>query len=324
MTIELGRLQPVPPREVWRHEALDFTPWLLENVDVLSDLLGMDLVLETAEHAVGSFSLDLIGRDESTGERVIVENQLEMSDHTHLGQIITYAAGTDPTVIVWVTTGFRPEHRAAIDWLNERTDEKTRVFGVVIHTVQIGDSHVAPNFELVAQPNDWEQAVRTSTRVAGEPSGKALVYGEFWDQFLSTARASGADWVPRGVTTYSSYCDTRTDVPEVIVAMAFRKAGLRLELYFNSGDPTINQDRFEALAAHRTEFDQALAELEPVWDPMEGRKAARVVLSSPYSSVDDSTMWPQLNQWLLDAQARLRDALRVTQATVLLKQAGDA
>ncbi|AXY53332.1 hypothetical protein YT1_3937 [Rhodococcus ruber] len=165
---------------IWPHEAIDFTPWLLQNVDVLSDLLGMDLVLAAAEHPVGDFSLDLKGYDEATGEVVIVENQLEQSDHTHLGQIITYAAGTDPTTIVWVTTGFRPEHRAAIDWLNQRTDENTRVFGVVIQVVQIGDSQPAPNFDLVVQPNDWEKQVRQAASPrAGEASARVRRYREF-------------------------------------------------------------------------------------------------------------------------------------------------
>jgi hypothetical protein len=144
----LGRLTQVPPRQVWPHEAHDFTPWLLNNVDVLSDLLGMDLVLEVAEHPVGGFSLDLMGRDEATGQIVIVENQLETSDHGHLGQILTYAAGTDPTTIVWVAASFRPEHRAAIDWLNARTDEDTRFFGVELGVVRIGDSEPAPAFRL--------------------------------------------------------------------------------------------------------------------------------------------------------------------------------
>lgn len=117
-TPNLGRLSAVAPRKVWSHEAQDFTPWLLQNVDVLSDLLGMDLELEAAEHPVGGFSLDLLGRDLSDESVVIVENQLEQSDHTHLGQILTYAAGTNPKTIVWIATSFRPEHRAA---LAERT-----------------------------------------------------------------------------------------------------------------------------------------------------------------------------------------------------------
>ena len=159
--IVIGRLKAVPAREVWRHEALDFTPWLLDNADVLSEVIGLDLELDTAEHAVGDFSLDLIGRDRISGDLVIVENQLEQSDHTHLGQIMTYAGGTDAAHVVWVAPSFRPEHRRALEWLNERTDEATRFFAVEVKAVRIGDSPYAPLLSLAVQPNDWGKQVRT-------------------------------------------------------------------------------------------------------------------------------------------------------------------
>ena len=159
--IVIGRLRAVPAREVWRHEALDFTPWLLDNADVLSEVIGLDLELDTAEHAVGDFSLDLIGRDRISGDLVIVENQLEQSDHTHLGQIMTYAGGTDAAHVVWVAPSFRPEHRRALEWLNERTDEATRFFAVEVKAVRIGDSPYAPLLSLAVQPNDWGKQVRT-------------------------------------------------------------------------------------------------------------------------------------------------------------------
>lgn len=158
----LGRLSPIPARQVWPHEAADFTPWLLANADVLSDALGMDLELEAAEHPVGGFSLDLIGTDRTGGGRVIVENQLDVSDHNHLGQILTYAGGTDPTHIVWVAPAFREEHRAAMEWLNERTDSNTRFFAVQVDVVRIGDSEPAPLLTLVVRPNDWGKAVKAS------------------------------------------------------------------------------------------------------------------------------------------------------------------
>ncbi len=141
---ELGRLRAVATRQVWNHEARDFTPWLLSNADVLGEVLGMDLVMSQAERRVGGFSLDLIGTDEATGETVIVENQLDVSDHGHLGQILTYAGGTNPVNIVWIATSFREEHRAALEWLNERTDERTRFFAVEVSVVRIGDSAPAP------------------------------------------------------------------------------------------------------------------------------------------------------------------------------------
>src|SRR5215218_6471589 len=119
---DLSRIAKIPVREVWARQAHYFTQWLLENADVLSDLLGMDLELMAAEHRVGGFALDLIGKDLQTGDTVIVENQLEVTDHGHLGQLLTYAGGTDPATIVWCAPTFRDEHRAALDWLNDHTD----------------------------------------------------------------------------------------------------------------------------------------------------------------------------------------------------------
>lgn len=144
---ELGKLQKVGARAAWPHESQDFTPWLLQNADELGEVLGMDLELSHAEHGVGDFSLDLVGIDLATGESVIVENQLEKSDHSHLGQLLTYAGGTNAVNVVWIADRFRPEHRAALDWLNERTDEGTRFFAVEISAVRIADSPWAALFE---------------------------------------------------------------------------------------------------------------------------------------------------------------------------------
>lgn len=307
----LGRLTSVPPREVWPHEAHDFTPWLLQNVDVLSDVIGMDLVLESAEHPVGGFSLDLIGYDESTGEVVIVENQLEQSDHMHLGQIITYAAGTEPTTIVWVTTGFRSEHRAAIDWLNQRTDERTRVFGVVIHVVRIGNSQYAPNFELVAQPNDWEKQVKQASAVTTtSQSSKALIYGDFWTFVLDRIRSEHPSWT-RGRTSNQSFCDTGTGTAGVVISMAWVGGVLRAQVYLGTPDADLNLARFEGLYANREAFEAALGE-PAEWDEMPGRKACRIALLGPFTDVADRTTWPACASWLIQKQVALRGALAAT------------
>lgn len=304
----LGRLTVVPARHVWPHEALNFTPWLLSNVDVLSDLLGMDLVLEEAEHPVGGFSLDLIGYDQATGEPVIVENQLEISDHTHLGQIITYAAGTDPTTIVWVTTGFRPEHRAAIDWLNERTDDRTRVFGVVIQVVKIGESEPAPNFELVAQPNDWEKLVKKATAAgSSEATARAMVYREFWETVLDRIRAEHPSWT-RARSSDQNWCNTSVGTGGVNATMVWTRSGLTAQIYFEGPSAEANAARFQGLFAMRETFEAALGE-SAEWDSMEGRKAARIIISSPYHDVNARDQWPAIIEWLIDAQTRLRAAL---------------
>ena len=111
----LGNVEWLDIRAVWPNEATSFTPWLLDNADILGDTLGLEIQLEEAEHSVGNFSLDLIGRDLTHEARLIVENQVEQSDHGHLGQLLTYTAGTDAATIVWVARGFRDEHRVALD-----------------------------------------------------------------------------------------------------------------------------------------------------------------------------------------------------------------
>lgn len=312
MTIDLGRLNSVLPREIWPHEALNFTPWLLDNVDVLSDLLGMDLVLERAEHPVGGFSLDLLGHDEATGQVVIVENQLEISDHTHLGQILTYAAGTDPTTIVWIATGFRSEHRAAIDWLNERTDENTRFFGVEIQVVRIGDSLPAPAFKLVAQPNDWGKQVKAATS-PGEGSARGRQYWDFWDQFLARIHTEHPGWTRARTSTSASWMDVSL-ASGTVLGSTFTRRGLSAWIYFGSADGPLNLSRFEQLDRVKPQIEIALGQ-EAVWDAMDGRKAARVGIESEFTAVSNVEQWPMMIDWLVDAHIRLRAAFAAADAS---------
>jgi hypothetical protein len=173
--VELGRLNALDPGTVWPHEAHDFTPWLLENADALAEVLGLDIELSAAEHPVGSFSLDLIGGDLTNDCVLMVENQLTTTDHGHLGQIVTYAAGTEARTILWLATDFREEHRQALDFLNDLGGEDARFFGVAIGVVQIEGSKPAPLFKLRAQPNDWHAQVSAAAK-AGSRAGKSCFY----------------------------------------------------------------------------------------------------------------------------------------------------
>lgn len=316
--VQLGRLVGVHPREVWQHEAHAFTPWLLRNVDVLSELLGMELELEIAEHPVGGFSLDLLGRDLSDESVVIVENQLEQSDHGHLGQILTYAAGTDPRTIVWITTGFRAEHRAALDWLNEHTDPDVRFFGVEIQVVKIGDSAPAPNFKLVAQPNDWEKRVKAETRAASELAGRSKLYWEFWEQFLSRIAAEHPGWTRAKATTTNGWYDLPTGYGAIVYSISFTTTGLRVQLYFNSPKSEINAANFEQIAGQRGIFESALGE-SAEWDDKPGRKGAAIFVTSPFPSVDEVDQWPAMIDWIVEWLGRLRRAFEAVGGTTAFR-----
>ena len=159
--INLGTLTEIKDlREVWPHEAHDFTPWLAKNIGVLSDTVGIDISIEETESSVGDFNVDIFATDADTGRRVIIENQLEETDHDHLGKLITYASGKAADLVIWIVRKARPEHTAAIEWLNNHTDEGVGFILCEIKLYRIGNSEPAPKFEIIEQPNDWVKEMK--------------------------------------------------------------------------------------------------------------------------------------------------------------------
>lgn len=185
----LARLKPVALHEVWPHEAQNFTPWLAEdeNLQLLSETLGIDLENAGTEVSVGAFSADILALDTRNGSKVIIENQLERTDHSHLGQILTYAAGLDALTVVWIARRFTDEHRAALEWLNNATTADYRFFGLEVEVWKIGDSAHAPRFNIVAKPNDWRKSVAPNPPLT--EIGKAQL--AFWRGFCAYASKRG-------------------------------------------------------------------------------------------------------------------------------------
>ena len=177
---ELGRLIKVPLRNFWKGEASVFTPWLAreENISLLGETIGIELEVEAQEKNVGAFRADILCKDTVTDNWVVIENQLEQTDHTHLGQLLTYAAGLDAVTVVWIAERFTDEHRAALDWLNEITGEGFSFFGLEIELWRIGNSPMAPKFNVVSHPNDWTKTVSRISRT--ELTDTDRLYLEYW------------------------------------------------------------------------------------------------------------------------------------------------
>ena len=190
---ELSKLVALDPREVWPNEAHDYTPWLLANADALATVLGIDIEVTTNEYPVGGFALDFLGTDVTNDCVLVVENQLETTDHTHLGQIVTYSAGTDAKTIVWMATSFREEHLQALDWLNAVAEGNARFFGVEIGAVRIANSPPAPLFTLRAQPYDWYSQTALAAK-STRTSGKGDLYVAFWTRFLERVHKEHPTW----------------------------------------------------------------------------------------------------------------------------------
>jgi len=308
--MELGRLEGVEVRTVWVHEARDFTPWLLEHADHLAETLGIDLELEQSEHPVGGFSLDLVGRDLTNDAVLIVENQLEGTDHNHLGQILTYAAGTDASSIVWIATSFREEHRQAIDWLNEQTREDVRFFGIELQLVRIGASLPAPLFNMVAQPNDWQKQVRSATR-AGRVGTKSALYQEFWTRYLERLREEHPDWSNARTPSNQNWMDFPSPLRGTRLNPSFAQgARLRHEIYIDTGDKARNDVIFEHLSGVRERFEAEYG--RPLqWEALPNARASRIADYRDDADVTFEDRHDEFITWFFDAGVRLRRSLSV-------------
>jgi hypothetical protein len=188
--LPLGRLERVPLRNCWAREDIDFTPWLAqpENIAVLGNAIGLRLEVMDQEVGVGPYRADIVCQELATEEVVIIENQLEGTDHTHLGQILTYAAGLGATYMIWVSRSFTDEHRASLDWLNEHTDSRVHFFGLEIELWRIEASPVAPKFNVVAKPNEWVRAVTKAATVSSS-TGPAAELKQLWSDCWTGFRA---------------------------------------------------------------------------------------------------------------------------------------
>lgn len=311
---DLGRLKSVPVRDIWPHEAHHFTQWLLQNADVLSDALGMDLELIAAEHPVGEFSLDLIGHDIATGDTVIIENQLQQTDHSHLGQLLTYAGGTDPVNIVWCAPKFRDQHRAALDWLNDRTDENTRFFGIEIGAVQIGDSQPAPLFKLIVEPNDWAKQVHAETSSAGlGPKQKA--YLEFWNALIERIRIEQPSWTSSNKGAAQAWITLPFGTTNIWYGMCFTQHGLCVELYFGSSDADENKAQFAKYEALKSQIEADFGG-DLSFQLLPERKASRIAFYKPDVDVLKLEEQQAYQDWFIQTFAAFRSAMQKAKAAI--------
>jgi hypothetical protein len=307
---ELGKLTRIGDiRSIWRHERHDFSAWLLDNADALSEVLGIDVTLERPEERVGDFWLDLIGQDHTHGTVLIVENQLEATDHSHLGQALLYAAGTGAGTVVWIAKQFRAEHRQALSWLNETTTEEVRFFGVEVSAVRIGDSPAAPLLSLAVQPSETQRRVRERADAA-RLSGKSRHYADFWTRFLARVRAEHPDWTRRGAGIRSqNWLDMPSGIAGTYLAASFaRGRRLRHELYIDCGDADRNARLFQTLESQRATLEAAYA--RPLtFEELPDKQASRVADYFEGADVSEAARHDEFVDWFLDSGRRLRAAL---------------
>ncbi len=306
----LGRLIQVDLREYWENEATQFTPWMAkpENLGLLGAAINIDLELQETEAAVGPFSADIVCKNTSDDSIVLVENQLEKTDHRHLGQILTYAAGVQAKTIVWVAREFTEQHRAAIDWINSITNDDFEAYGVVVELWRIDESPPAPKFQVVGKPNDWSRAVREQV-MHSDTGAASTTYLEYWQAFKEHLEAVGSNLRPQSPSTshWMNLPIGRSGV-HLATTVSVRDGFVTAQLYFERNGAAY----YHVLSEQRAEIDAELGD-RPTWDYKEGRAARRIYYKQDCNPSDRAN-WPTLHSWtrerleLLDRVFRRRVA----------------
>jgi len=302
-----GELNKVSLREIWPHEASDFTPWLAENIGELGKALGMDLELIEQEANVGDFSLDILAKDLGSSKSVIIENQLTQTDHDHLGKLLTYAAGFNASTVIWVSEAIREEHRQALDWLNQRTDTETSFFGVVVEVIKIDNSKPAFNFKLIASPNEWQKRKkRQSPR--GSVSTKGEKYKNYFQSLIDDLRnehrfTSAKAGQPQNWYSFSSGSSGIT------YGANFSQDGkARAELYISLTDREKNKYIFDELEKTKEEIESSLGE-KISWERLDNGIASRLALYTDGSIDDSDSELESVKAWHIEQLLKLKSTL---------------
>lgn len=304
----LSKLERVPLREAWKHEANDFTPWLAEteNLNALADALGIsELLLVATEHWVGDFKLDILCTDGD--DQVIIENQLEKTNHTHLGQLIAYAAGVGAKKVIWIAESFRPEHAAALQFLNSNTTEDLSFFAVEVELWRIGDSPLAPKFEAVVKPDEWTKAGREQARVATSTSPVKQLQQKFWIALIENLNSLAPQIRPQKPRPQHWLNNTigRSGIGLIITANT-RDERLGVELWLSDQDA---KKHFGNLISQKDDIEEKLG-FELDWQELPDSRACRIASWLPDASIEDETRWNEYISWLTQRLIKMDVVLR--------------
>jgi hypothetical protein len=302
---ELGRLERVDPRTVWKEEARDFTPWLRENISLLSKTIGLDIDLVETEVRIGGFAADLVGEEPTTKKPVVIENQLSRTDHDHLGKLLTYASGIDAGTLVWVATDFRDEHKQTLEWLNNVSVEGIYFFGIQLEVIRVDESLPAPNFNIVVGP----PAVKPP--VLGQVTPRRQRYHDFFAGLLEQLKAAKPDITNASKVGYESWFAFSAGRSGFAFSFSFtQNKRFRLELYIDTGDGDKNKRAFDALFENRSEIQERL-EPEVAWERLDTAQASRVAVYWPetVTIMSGEDRLASLRGWAVDTMIRFKQVL---------------
>lgn len=304
--MNIGKLKEVDIRNLWKHEQYDFSEWLSqsENIKLLDDILGLTLTDITKEAYAGSYKCDIFAKDESSGIKVIIENQLEASNHDHLGKIITYASGLDAEVIVWIVKQAKEEHRSAIEWLNNNTNNNVNFFLIELHAYTIENSVPAPFFEVIEKPNGFIK----NSKINGEQDNLNKSQSErlkFWNRFNEILIDRGKPFNVRKATTDHWYdVALGTSEAHVSINLVNKESVVCIDLYIND-----NKELFDILYSRKDIIENDLG-FKLIWDRLDNGKASRIKYKIKGLNYDNHSNYDELMNQVIDTAIKMRDTFK--------------
>ena len=304
--MKLGKLTEVNIRELWRHEQYDFSEWLSKdaNLEMLSDEIGLTLTDVSKEVFVGSYRCDLVAKDETTGIKVIIENQLEATNHDHLGKLITYASGLDANVIIWIVKEAREEHRSAIEWLNNNTTKDISFFLMEIHAYKIEDSVPAPKFVIIEKPNDFVKTANASinNRELSKSQAERLT---FWNRFNEVLISKNKPFNVRKATTDHWYdVALGTSEAHISITLVNKMKSIGIEVYIND-----NKELFDKLYSEAEAIQDEL-NFTMEWQRLDNKKASRIIYYISGLDFNNHENYDELINEVIDKVIIIRDSFR--------------
>jgi hypothetical protein len=291
---------------VWAHEQYDFSKWLAteENIKELGDVLNLSLTEIETEKFVGSYRCDIVCKDEITGKSVLIENQLEPTNHDHLGKIITYASGLDASVVVWVVASAREEHASAIEWLNKHTTSDVDFFLIEVHAYTIGDSAPAPMFKVIEQPNDFAKSVKSLAN-SGDLNESQVRRLEFWNMLNDALDQKGKPFNKHKATTDHWYTvAVGSSQCYISIDLVNKEHKIRVGLWV-----TDNKEMYDMFYSHREEIEAAFGETLD-WDRLDNKKASIFSTSIPGLNFNKQDNYPELIDLAIEKTVKLREAVK--------------
>ena len=301
----VGRIERVPLRDVWKKEAKDFTSWLYENLEVLSEELEIKLTPDAKEKSCGSFSADIVAED-GYGQKVLIENQLEKTDHVHLGQILTYVSNLECKIAIWISSDPRAEHIRSIEWLNE-TGSGVKFYLVQVEAYRIGNSEPAAKFTIVTGPSEKTKIVGDEKKETAE---RDSLRHSFWKSLLEKSRKKTP--LHTNITPgIANWIGTSSGTRGLGLNYAVTDKYGQAEFYIDRGKDSDEENKriFDQLISHRVEIEKDFGD-KLYWDRLDDRRASRISKRFDYAGLNSSDKWDKLQDDMIDAMIRLERALQ--------------